>query len=86
MGMWQNHRARQAGKYQKVVAQQQAQLLQRQTTMAQQQAQPVNTHATWQAGYDQGRHAGYLEGWRAGQADLIDALKTGRVRWENLVR
>jgi flagellar biosynthesis/type III secretory pathway protein FliH len=82
MGMWQNHRARQAGKYQKVVAQQQAQLLRQQVAMS----QPAHTQATWQAGYEQARADGWLDGWRAGQADLINALKTGRVRWEDISR
>jgi hypothetical protein len=81
--MWQNHRARQAGKYQKVVAQQQAQLLQQQTAVAQQQAQQ-GVHAlsqrAWKDGYDQG----WTAGWQSGQRDLIDALRTGRVRWDDL--
>lgn len=90
MSAWNNHRSRQAGKYSKRTA-----LVQQPYAALPMQSMPApppptppaaQARASWSAGFEQGRRAGWEQGWRAGQRDLIDALRTGRVRWEDVSR
>lgn len=60
----------------------QTKLQQRQAAAA--AAQHDRSVTAWREGWQSGRHVGFNDGWRAGQADLVAALKTGRVRLEDL--
>ncbi len=99
MGLWSNHRHRQAGKYAKRLAKaveaQQQQIMALQAQQAAgvvQVAQPAAAApqpsapqpGLFREGYNRGWGEGWGEGWKAGQRDLIEALRSGRVRVEDL--
>lgn len=80
MRMWNNHRARQSGKYAKLAA--------RQPPMGyhpmpyQPMPPTINTQGIWQSGYNQG----WEKGWHAGQRDLVQAIQSGRLTWDEAVK
>lgn len=81
MGVWTNHRTRQSGKYAKLAYQQQQaasmSVLPPPTPVYAQpaQAQPA-------AGFNEE----YERGWREGQRDLVAAIQSGRLTWEEAVQ
>lgn len=88
--MWNNHRARQSGKYAKAMARQPAYRPVAPMAPAPPPAQVQQT--AWQAGYaaglrqghQEGRREGWNAGWEAGQAAIADGLRTGRITPEQL--
>lgn len=84
MGFWTNHRQRQAGKYAKAAYRQQQMLPPTQPAMSfQVPAQPYLEVQTQPAG---GFKEGYERGWREGQRDLVAAIRSGRLTWDEAVQ
>lgn len=90
VGLWNNHRHRQAGKYAKQLAkaveaqQQQIMALQAQQAAVMAPAAQPAAAAPQPGLFQEGYNRGWTDGWKAGQADLIRALRAGELRLEDL--